>query len=109
MRDIAWVVVPSVWWENSPMVIQEAFMYGRPVICSGIGGMAEKVQDGVDGLHFRVEDARDLAAKLHRAASSPAQWKRLRANVRPVYSMAEAVEAHSSIYRSLLGYGGNRE
>ncbi len=43
------VVVPSIWWENSPLVIQEAFMARRPVICSDIGGMAEKVRDGVDG------------------------------------------------------------
>ena len=43
MAEIDWVVVPSRWWENSPLVIQEAFMHGRPVICSDIGGMAEKV------------------------------------------------------------------
>ena len=50
MRKVDWVVVPSIWWENSPMVIQEAFVYGKPVICAGIGGMAEKVRDGVDAL-----------------------------------------------------------
>ena len=52
MREVDWVVVPSRWWENSPLVIQEAFMQRRPVICSGIGGMAEKVTHGVNGLHF---------------------------------------------------------
>ena len=61
MAEIDWVVVPSRWWENSPLVIQEAFLHGRPVICSDIGGMAEKVTDGVDGLHFRVGDPRSLA------------------------------------------------
>ena len=54
MSEIDWVVVPSRWWENSPLVIQEAFMHGRPVICSGIGGMAEKV------------DAQRERAALHR-------------------------------------------
>ena len=43
MSEIDWVLVPSVWWENSPLVIQEAFQHGRPVICSDIGGMAEQV------------------------------------------------------------------
>ena len=57
MRDVDWVVVPSRWWENSPLVIQEAFMQRRPVICSGIGGMAEKVTHDVNGLHFNVGDA----------------------------------------------------
>ncbi len=102
MRDVAWVVVPSIWWENSPMVIQEAFMHRRPVICGDVGGMAEKVTDGVDGLHFRVGDATDLAATMERAAASPDEWQRLRGGIRPVYSMAEAVREHCAVYRSLL-------
>ena len=64
MAEVDWVVVPSRWWENSPLVIQEAFLHGRPVICSDIGGMAEKVTDGVDGLHFRAGDPRSLARVL---------------------------------------------
>src|SRR5918999_217024 len=51
MASVDWVVVPSIWWENSPLVIQEAFQHRRPVICSGIGGMAEKGTHGVNGLH----------------------------------------------------------
>ena len=54
MRSVDWVIMPSVWWENSPIVIQEAFFHGRPIISSNIGGMAEKITDDVDGLHFRV-------------------------------------------------------
>src|SRR3954454_23042100 len=49
MAETDWVVVPSIWWENAPLVIQEAFMHGRPVICSDIGGMAEHVDHGISG------------------------------------------------------------
>ena len=63
MARIDWVVVPSIWWENGPLVILEAFQHGRPVICSDIGGMSEKVTDGVNGLHFRRGDPRDLARR----------------------------------------------
>ena len=59
-RSTGWSC-PSIWWENSPLVIQEAFQHGRPVICSDIGGMAEKVTDGVNGLHFRAGDPDSLA------------------------------------------------
>lgn len=38
------VVVPSIWWENSPLVIQGAFAQRRLVICSNIGGMAKNVR-----------------------------------------------------------------
>lgn len=44
------VAVPSLWYENSPMVIQEAFAAGVPVVASRIGALAEKVRDGVDGV-----------------------------------------------------------
>jgi glycosyltransferase involved in cell wall biosynthesis len=63
-----YVLMPSTWWENSPVVIQEAFAAGRPVICTGIGGMAEKVPDRQVGLHFRRGDASDLARVMREAA-----------------------------------------
>ncbi len=75
LADVDWVVVPSRWWENSPLVIQEAFLHGRPVICGDIGGMAEKVRDGVDGLHFRAGDPTSLAETLLRAIRTPGLWE----------------------------------
>lgn len=102
MRDVAWVVVPSTWWENSPLVIQEAFHYRRPVITADVGGMAEKVRDGVDGLHFRVGDAAALAATMRRAATDPALWRRLAAGIGEVYSMSATLDVHHRLYRQLL-------
>lgn len=77
MSKVDWVIVPSIWWENSPMVIQEAFVHGRPVICSNIGGMAEKVRDGVDGLHFEARNPLDLGETLLRASATDGLWDRL--------------------------------
>jgi glycosyltransferase involved in cell wall biosynthesis len=102
MSEIDWVIVPSIWWENSPLVIQEAFHFGRPVICSDIGGMAEKVTDGVDGLHFRANDPTSLAATIRRAAETPGLWERLRSNIKPVYGMTEHADRLHSIYDELL-------
>ena len=68
MADCDYVVTPSRWWENSPVVIQEAFAVGCPVLCSGVGGMAEKVLDGVSGKHFRLGDSADLARCIVEAA-----------------------------------------
>jgi hypothetical protein len=76
MADVDWVVVPSIWYENAPLVIQEAFQHGKPVICSDIGGMAEAVTDGVDGLHFRAGSAGALSDTLLRAATTPGLWSR---------------------------------
>jgi glycosyltransferase involved in cell wall biosynthesis len=87
MANLHWVVVPSIWWENSPLVIQEAFFHRRPIICSDVGGMAEKVHDGVDGMHFRAGDAFSLARAFETAATSPRLWSSLRNGIREPYSM----------------------
>ncbi len=82
VSSAGWVIVPSIWWENSPLVIQEAFSFGRPVICGNVGGMAEKVTDGTDGLHFSVGNAASLARRIEEAATTPGLWERLREGVR---------------------------
>jgi glycosyltransferase involved in cell wall biosynthesis len=69
MRRCEWMVIPSIWWENSPVVIQEALAAGLPMIVGNAGGMAEKVRDGVDGIHFQIRDHLDLADKIARVAT----------------------------------------
>jgi glycosyltransferase involved in cell wall biosynthesis len=102
MRHIDWVVVPSIWWENSPLVIQEAFQYGRPVICSDIGGMAEKVAHGVNGLHFRAGDSTDLARTIRTAISTPGLWEQLCVGIPDVYSISDHVSKLTELYKLLL-------
>jgi glycosyltransferase involved in cell wall biosynthesis len=108
MEAVDWVVVPSRWWENSPLVIQEAFQHGRPVICSDIGGMAEKVTPELNGLHFKTGDAPSLAEAMATAVSTYGLWERLRGGIPPVHTL----EAHASnligIYRELLESGQRR-
>lgn len=67
MEQCDFVLMASRWWENSPVVIQEAFAANRPLIVPGIGGMAEKVADGVTGFHFKVGDSFDLARVIREA------------------------------------------
>ena len=52
------------------MVIQEAFVCGRPLVASDIGGMKEKVRDGCDGVHASVGNALQWKAALMSAATS---------------------------------------
>ena len=104
MARIDWVVVPSIWWETGPIVVLEAFQNGRPVIASDIGGMSEKVTDGVDGLHFRTGDPADLARVLARAAGTPGLWEKLHARVprEPTHSIEEDLQITTALYRDLL-------
>jgi glycosyltransferase involved in cell wall biosynthesis len=64
MRHAKMLVFTSEWYENFPVTIAESFASGVPVICSKLGAMEEIVDNGRTGLHFRVGDRNDLAAKV---------------------------------------------
>jgi glycosyltransferase involved in cell wall biosynthesis len=106
VRAADWVIVPSIWWENSPLVIQEAFRAGRPVICSDIGGMAEKVVHGVNGLHFLVGNAADLARRIEQASTTPGLWDELRRSIPEPPTIEEVVARQLALYRSPRGTPG---
>ena len=101
MANIGWVIVPSIWWENSPLVIQEAFKNRRPVICSNIGGMAEKVEDGFTGVHFRARDTIDLANQITKGANDPNLWRQMSLNITSPQSIFETTNIHLDLYSKL--------
>lgn len=98
LASVDWAVVPSVWWENSPMVIQEAFNNGVPMIVSDIGGMAEKVKHNVNGLHFRHGSAFDLADKITLCVMDRDLRGKLANNIESPLNIAQSVRNHLSIY-----------
>jgi glycosyltransferase involved in cell wall biosynthesis/GT2 family glycosyltransferase len=100
--EIDVLVVPSTWFENSPITIHEAFLTGTPVLASDIGGMAEYVRDGVDGLWFAVGDAEDLARKMQRLVDEPELLAALGRDLPAVKTIAEDAEAMEFRYRGLV-------
>jgi glycosyltransferase involved in cell wall biosynthesis len=109
MATIDWVVVPSIWWENSPMVIQEAFVFGRPLLVSDIGGMAEKVRNGVNGLNVRMGDCAAWGTALVEAASDHDLWAKLRAGITKPITYSECADAHLRLIECGLDEKGLRE
>jgi len=96
------VVVPSVWYENSPNTILEAFAHRTPVIASDLGGMAELVEDGVNGLRFIPSDASSLMTKLQQLIDDPGLLAQLREGIRPVKSVAEEMAELLEVYASVV-------
>jgi len=102
------IVVPSVWFENSPLVIHEAQQARVPVITADAGGMAEYVHDGENGLLFRHRDADSLAATMQRLADDPALGRRLGergyldSESGDIPSVGEHVEAVEAVYEELI-------
>jgi len=65
------IVVPSIWSENSPLVIHEAQSCKIPVITAEIGGMKEYVQHQVNGLLFEHRNTNSLTEQMKFAIENP--------------------------------------
>lgn len=65
------VVVPSIWEENSPLVIHEAQQARVPVVAADMGGMAEYVRHEENGLLFNPRNPEDMAKQMARLAADP--------------------------------------
>jgi glycosyltransferase involved in cell wall biosynthesis len=95
-----WVIVPSIWWENSPMVIQEAFNHQIPLICSNIGGMAEKVTDGINGIHFRIGNPNSLARTIEVTVNNKELRDQLVKGIPKALSISSCADSHIQTYNS---------
>jgi glycosyltransferase involved in cell wall biosynthesis len=95
------LVVPSLWPENSPLVVHEAFMSGVPVVGARTGGIPELVTDGINGLLVEPGDPMSLAAALQRLVDEPALATELGARAPRVRTIDEDAADWDARYRSL--------
>ena len=109
MGRVDYCIVPSVWWETFALVISEAWMFGRPVIASDIGAMAERVRDGVDGLQFAAGDARSLATVIKRAAGEEGLWERLHAGIEMPPAAEVMVAGMMEVYGAPIASSSHRQ
>lgn len=91
-------VMPSIWWENAPLVIQEAQGQNCPVITSNIGGMAEMIEHGVNGLTVPPNDPVALASAMRRIAADPEFRQRLAGSARA----PDTIETTAAKYMALI-------
>jgi glycosyltransferase involved in cell wall biosynthesis len=71
------------------------------VICSDIGGMAEKVTHQVNGLHFNVGNPAALAETIRAASTTAGLWDRLQAGIPGIFTMSDHVANLTRIYDEL--------
>lgn len=95
-KDAVWsaldlLVVPSLWWENSPLTIHEAWQHGVPVLASDRGGMAELIAHG-GGATFPPGDASALAAHLSALLDDRTPLDAWRCSIPPVRPISEDVQ-----------------
>ncbi|MCX8043092.1 MAG: glycosyltransferase family 4 protein [Desulfobacterota bacterium] len=96
------LIVPSLCYENLPLVVLEAFAARVPVIASNHGGLAEIVHDGINGCTFTAGDPQSLAAVIRRCIEHPdllAQWSE---GIQPVNDMETHAQEIAALYEALL-------
>jgi len=104
-RGIDVLVVPSIWNENSPLVIHEALASNTAVIASRIGGIPELITDGVNGLLFEPGDPDDLAQKMRYLVDNPRSLGRIAGFDSKIKHIADYAQEMEDLYDAVLKRG----
>lgn len=94
------LVIPSLWDENTPLVLLQAIAHRCPVLVSNVPGLVEPMREQLDGWTFRRNDVDDLAAALRRLAADPTVIARIRRTPAVIRSIDDHVGDLLSLYRT---------
>lgn len=109
LRSYDALLVPSQWLETGPLVVYEAFAAGIPVIGSNLGGIAELVLHGANGLLVGDPSAAGWAQALRQAVDDPELLPGLRRNVGAVRTMQDVANEMEPVYAAVVRRGREPE
>lgn len=101
LQNIDVLVVPSRWYENTPLVIQSALTTRTPVIATNLGGMSELIHHNENGLLFPLNDHNALAREFLRLIEEPSLLPTLMKNIKDERTMLQMVDEIETVYNSL--------
>jgi glycosyltransferase involved in cell wall biosynthesis len=101
------IAVPSIWYDNSPMVVIEAQFLGKPALVSDRGGSQESIIDGQTGLVFKANNVADLAQKISQLleltyAERLAMGQEGKKNIQKINNAEKIYQELLETYRKLL-------
>ncbi|MBN2466887.1 MAG: glycosyltransferase family 4 protein [Deltaproteobacteria bacterium] len=102
LSEIDVLIVPSIWYENTPLVLLSALAAGVPVIASDVPGITHVVHDGLNGLLFSRGSIESLTRRLDQVLQEPPLIQRLGETVTPIKSIADNGQELEEHYRSLV-------
>jgi glycosyltransferase involved in cell wall biosynthesis len=95
------MAIPSIWAEALPLVCQDAFAAGTPIVASDLGGLPEAVRPGVNGYLANPRSASDFAAALGRVLAGGEVWEQLSVGSRESFEVGSEqryVDAIERVY-----------
>ncbi len=102
LEEIDVLVVPSRWYENTPLVMQSALATLTPLIVTDLGGMSELVKHGENGLLFKLNDYHSLQQQLTAVLEDRDLLAKFSYNIKPERTVGEMVDDIESVYEELL-------
>lgn len=101
------LVIPSRWYENSPLVLLYALATRTPVIVTDVKGMSEFVKDGFNGYTFKKNSVEHLTTIMQKIVDDPSSIERLSQNA--VYSkdVSDHAKEVFKLYKAALGGQSN--
>ena len=108
LAEVDVLMVPSIWYENTPLVVLEAMSAGVPVMASNVPGISQVIKDQVNGILFPRGDEEALAKCLDMVIEKPRFLSKLRRNPPSIKSMRENGNELESIYNQLIKNRNNK-
>lgn len=102
LSNIDVLVIPSRWYENTPLVMQSALATKTPLIATDLGGMAEIIHHDETGLLFTLNSVESLREQLFRVVSDDNLLPRFRAAIKEERSVERMVDDIENIYSRLI-------
>jgi len=105
LKEIDLLVVPSLWYENSPLTIHEGFLARLPVLASNLGGMKELVREGRGGMLFEANNPKNLAEKIRMFIKNPELIPCLKCGTPPVKTIEQNYKELLQLYEKIKKAG----
>lgn len=106
LRKATCLVLPSIWYENCPYSIIEAFAMGKPVVSTKIGGIPELVEENINGYLYDYDNVEELTNIMNNIFENKDKIKKLGENAKndaiTKYSKDVYYDALIKVYKSVL-------
>jgi len=97
------LVIPSRWYENSPLVLLYALATRTPVIVTDVKGMSEFVKDGFNGYTFKKNNVEHLTTIMQKIVDDPSSVERLSQNAVYTKDVSDHADDVFELYKAALG------
>ena len=102
LDEIDVIVIPSRWYENTPLTLLRALAHNVPAIVSDLGGMTEVVKDGKNGFTFEAGSAESLAEVLRKVGLNPTILNEMKNKIHHPPRIEEEAFEYEKIYSNLM-------